>query len=116
MATKKHSTNSKKDRFIWLLIHSGIYSLCIASILFVGTGFSRFELYIVLMAGATHFLIDLCKAHIPFKRKFSTDQILHLISLVVLWRIWGECIPIQDNAVKVFLMDLAGGGFWVLTR
>jgi len=108
MADKK-STNIE-----WLLIHGGVYSLCIAAILIIGAGFSRYWLFLVLSAGISHFAIDCLKMGMPasimkripdcvknhaiFKKKFIIDQLLHIVTLIALWWLWGECIPVREHA------------------
>ncbi|MCL2360346.1 MAG: DUF3307 domain-containing protein [Defluviitaleaceae bacterium] len=78
----------------WLLIHSGVYSLCMATILFVGVGFSRYWVFIVVGASIAHLVIDWLKKYIPCK-KFIIDQLLHLAVIIALWCIWGRCLSLR---------------------
>jgi len=137
MAKNKQESKDKKKQTKWLRIHGLVYSACMAAVLFIGTSFSWFGLFIVLVAGFTHFIIDLLKTklciktstctkydncrvtpktrlqHINFKscilckihkKEFLIDQLLHLLIIVVLWRIWGEVLTIQNNVVNGFIM------------
>ena len=109
MAEKKRDSSNKKTQFLWLLMHSGVYFLCIAAILFIGAGVSRYWWFVVLGVSIIHLLIDLIKICIPYKKTFIIDQALHLASIIILWRLWGECLSIPGlSTLLSTLRELSG--------
>jgi len=86
-----------------LLLHGGLYFLCTAIILFVGVAVSWYWLFLVLGTGLSHLLIDYIKRYIS-KKPFIVDQLLHVIVIIVLWWLWGECVTMRElNPFQVFL-------------
>jgi len=104
--TTKMAEN-KNDKPKWLLIHSGAYSLCIAAILLAGAELSRYFIFIALGTSLLHLPIDYIKKHIP-KKAFTIDQFLHIVTIVVLWRLWGNNITIREHSALRELLAISG--------
>ena len=110
---------NKNNQQKWLLVHGGIYMLCMAAILFIGAALSWYWLLVVLVAGIVHLAVDWLKKHISNK-KFIIDQLLHITTFVVLWRILGEYLNVHEFVLRdferlqtnIFLVVL--GLLWIL--
>jgi len=78
----------------WRWVHGGVYTLCMAFVLFIGVQFSWPLLLLLLAASLAHLAIDAVKKFIP-KKRFTVDQLSHLVTLVLFWRLWGECLQVR---------------------
>lgn len=87
--------NQKDENPKYLYIHSGIYMLSMAAILATGMPFSQNLILVWLFAGLLHFIIDLLKKHIKTK-PFIIDQALHILSLGIIWGIWGSGLQVRS--------------------
>jgi len=103
----------------WRWLHSGVYALCMAVVMFVGARVSWDWLFIVLGAGFAHLIIDAAKRFIPWKR-FTVDQFLHIGSLTGLWWVLGGCIHTREHtfwqveSLSASLILVVLGLLWIL--
>ncbi|MCL2527830.1 MAG: DUF3307 domain-containing protein [Defluviitaleaceae bacterium] len=95
----------KRISWGWLFLHGLIYMLCMATILLISTEFSKFTLFLIIGAGATHLAIDALKKHITQKNTipkiFTIDQALHITILIIFVHIWGQCLSFRNSAVNM---------------
>ena len=113
----------KNESFWWLLLHGGLYALCVACILFIGGEVSRYWIFLVLGVSLSHLTIDVLRIHIPRyiqkrlpekpfiyihkyfpKKPFIIDQLLHITTIIALWWIWGGCVTMREfDTLQAFL-------------
>jgi len=95
----------KKISWGWLFLHGLIYMLCMATILLLSIEFSKFTLFLIFGAGATHLAIDGLKKYITQKniipKIFTIDQALHITTLIIFMQIWGQCLSFRNSAINM---------------
>ena len=83
----------KADNLFYVLLHGGIYALCMAGILLAAFPFSFALLYVGLLAALTHLAVDLVKFFLSRQKElanthaaalFLGDQAAHLLILLAL--------------------------------
>ena len=87
---------NKNEGIRWLFAHGIVYTLCMAVVLFAGIVRSDNLLLILVLTSLMHFIIDYFKRFLDFKRIFSIDQLAHILSLIVIWNIWGDGLILKD--------------------
>jgi len=84
----------KMEKWSWLIGHGIIHTACLAIILAISTYITIESLYVLLVIGITHVLIDFIKRFVKWK-SYTTDQLAHLVILSVVWFIWGESLTVR---------------------
>ena len=88
--------NKYKGATKHVFFHGFVYFVCMGAVLLAGVEFSKDLLRVLVLSGVLHLAIDFLKRFSKFRRTFSLDQLAHIVSLVVLWCIWGEYLTIRD--------------------
>jgi len=87
--------NAKNESLRWLAGHGVLYSACVAGVMLASFEFSLKLLWILLIVSITHFAIDFFKKYIKWKT-FTVDQLLHILVLLAVWRMWGGHIQTRE--------------------
>jgi len=95
LQTDKMAKNKEKPA--QLLKHGGIYTLCMGVILIIGLPFTKELLFLALGASVLHLGIDLLKITLGKKLShvFLLDQAVHILSLILIWRLWGTALTVR---------------------
>ena len=102
LQTKKMA-EKKNESYRWLLLHSGLYFLCMVVILLIGAAVSWYWLFLLLGTSLSHLLIDYLKRYIP-KKPFIIDQLLHVTFIITLWWLWGQYVTMRElNTLQTVL-------------
>jgi len=98
----------EKESSTKVLIFHGIeYMICIGAVLLIGIPITQPLLYLWSSASLIHFIIDVGKKLLRKCRNqgsfvlwmkghlFILDQFLHLVTLMLIWRIWGINLTVK---------------------
>jgi hypothetical protein len=86
----------KNDSYLYLFLHGFLYMLSMMVVLGIGVSFSWNLLWLLLATSLSHLIIDFTKKLKLIKYKpFIIDQLLHIITIVVAWKIWGQYLQIR---------------------
>ena len=85
----------KIEKFSAVLLHSIIYLLAVAGLLFLVIQYSLSLLLSIIFIITIHIAIDSLTRIIHWK-PFIIDQLLHIASLIAAWLIWGNTLVSKD--------------------